>query len=295
MSAPDPDLTTQALAWLSAYGDRVMASPTQIAAHGAALVGVILAGIAALMRTMVPLRWLAVGSNIGLLIFGVLHPAPTTALVSLLLLPINLYRAIEIVRLSHRVKKATGATEMAALWLKPYMKPQRLRAGRILFRKGDHANKLFLLTEGELEVVEFGTHIKPGRIFGEIALFSPEHVRTGTVRALSNSTLLWIHESTVRQLYYQNPTFGFHLIELLTTRLSTDVDRSEQRLADAIATGTVQMTVPDRPIPEPDADPPAADNPSTLLPESSWLGPPPPPPPPPPPLAPPPPAAATPP
>ena len=128
-------------------------------------------------------------------------------------------RAIEIVRLSHRVKKATGATEMAALWLKPYMKPQRLRAGRILFRKGDHANKLFLLTEGELEVVEFGTHIRPGRIFGEIALFSPEHVRTGTVRALSNCTLLWIHESTVRQLYYQNPKLGFYFMRLVVARL----------------------------------------------------------------------------
>ena len=46
-------------------------------------------------------------------------------------------------------------------------------------------------------------HIKPGRIFGEIALFSRRaHYNTGTVQGPEQQrTLLWIHESTVRQLY----------------------------------------------------------------------------------------------
>ena len=42
----------------------VMISPSQIVAHGAAAAGVALVAAGALARTMMPLRWLAVGSNL---------------------------------------------------------------------------------------------------------------------------------------------------------------------------------------------------------------------------------------
>lgn len=250
MPAP-ADLAVEAMAWLGAYAANVASSPQQLIAHAAALVGIVLAAAAALMRTMVPLRWMAVGSNVGLLIFGLLKPSPITGIVAGLLLPINIYRAVEIMRLSRRVEQAAKGSDMATIWLRPYMKPRRLRAGSVLFKKGDKANRLFLLTEGELEVVEHGQRIEPGRVFGEIALFSPDHLRTGTVRALTPSRVLWIHESTVRQLYFQNPTFGFHLVELLASRLSTDVGRSEQKLAQVLeATGSGTRPLPDLPLPD---------------------------------------------
>ena len=82
-------------------------------------------------------------------------------------------------------------------------------------------------------------------IFGEIALFSPEHVRTNTVRCLTRCVVLSIHESTVRQLYFQNPAFGFHLIELLAARLSTDVKSVEQRWAESTLSGVPPQSVVD--------------------------------------------------
>jgi len=108
------------------------------------------------------------------------------------------------------------------------MKKRRLAAGRVLFRKGDNAHRMYLLVDGEMEVVEIGVRLEPGRIFGEIALFSPDHTRTFTVRCLTRCTVLEIDESTVRQLYFQNPAFGFHLIGLLTGRLRDDLARAEQ-------------------------------------------------------------------
>ena len=197
----------------------------------AALIGVAFVSVAAFVRTMIPLRWMAVGSNIGLLIFGALHPSIPTLLVAGSLLPINIWRAIEMMRLTQRVNRAATDGDLASVWLKPYMKPRRLRAGKVLFQKGDHADRLYLLTDGELELVEIGRRMVPGRVFGEIALFSPERKRTGTVRAVTRCVVLEIHESTVRQLYFQNPAFGFHLVELLAERLSTDVQRAENRAA----------------------------------------------------------------
>ena len=222
-------LWLQGLASVIDYLALITSSPRQILAHLAALVGVVFVSVAAFVRTMIPLRWLAVGSNIGLLLFGALHPSVPTLMVSGALLPINLWRAIEMMRLTRRVRRAASDADLAAVWLKPYMKPLRLREGKVLFRKGDKADRLFLLTDGELELVEAGARLQPGRIFGEIALFSPAHVRTNTVRCVTRCVVLAIHESTVRQLYFQNPAFGFHLIELLAARLSTDVGRAERR------------------------------------------------------------------
>jgi CRP/FNR family transcriptional regulator, cyclic AMP receptor protein len=228
-------LMENAGAWVGAgvaYVDAVASSPVQIVAHLCAVLGVALVIVAAFVRTMIPLRWLAVGSNLGLLGFGLLHPSPTTLAISALLLPINIWRAVEMMLLTRRVRRASKAGDLTGLWLKPYMKRRWRAAGRMLFRKGDRARGLYLLVQGELELVELGQRIEPGRIFGEVALFSPDRRRTHTVRCITRCTLLELDESAVRQLYFQNPAFGFHLIELLAGRLGSDVARAEQLLRD---------------------------------------------------------------
>ena len=132
---------------------------------------------------------------------------------------------MEVTRLTRRVARAQADADLAGLWLKPYMKPRRFKAGHVLFRKGDQANRLYMLVDGEMELVEIGQRLEPGRIFGEIALFSPSGLRTHTVRCIGACSVLEIHESTVKQLYYQNPAFAFHLIEMIAGRLSADVER----------------------------------------------------------------------
>lgn len=224
---------SQAIGLFSAWINEVLASPQQTLAHLAALIGVAMVMAGALMRTMTPLRWLAVGSNVGLMIYGGLRPSPITFCVAAVLLPVNLYRAVEVTRLTRRVHRAEADAHQAGLWLKPYMKASKLKAGQTLFSKGDKAEHLFLLVEGQMELLELGKALTPGRIFGEIALFSPDRIRTSTVRCVSACTVLRIHDSTVRQLYYQDHAFGFHLIDLLASRLSADVQRVQTQLREA--------------------------------------------------------------
>ena len=223
------DAGAAAAAWLAA----VFASPRQIVAHLGAAVGIVLVLAGAFVRTMIPLRWLAVGSNTGLLVYGALHPSTLTLLIAALLLPLSVYRAVEVTRLSHRVNRAEVDADLAELWLKPYMKTRRLKAGQTLFCKGDRASRLYLLVHGRMELADIGQPLETGRIFGEIALFSPSRIRTHTARCVTACTVLEIEESTVRQLYFQNPAFGFHLIDLLARRLSSDVERAEQRRGSA--------------------------------------------------------------
>jgi hypothetical protein len=202
-------------------------SPVDLLAYAAGAVAVSLVVAGAFVRTMIPLRWLAVGSNVGFLVFGALHPSIATFAVAAVLLPVNLYRVREMTRLSRQVTAAERAAELSGVWLRPYMKSRRLRAGQVLFRRGDTADQLYLLADGRMELAEIGLELQPGRIFGEIALFSPSKRRTHTARCLDACTVLSIDEATVKQLYHQNPAFGFQLIALVAARLSEDVQRGQ--------------------------------------------------------------------
>jgi CRP/FNR family transcriptional regulator, cyclic AMP receptor protein len=199
--------------------------PVQWLAIAAAVAGGILLMWSGLVKTIIPMRWLAVGSNLGFVIYGAIHPAPLVFLLHLALLPINLWRVLEMQRLTRRVQQARSAEGLPHMVLQPYMKRQRMAAGRVLFKRGDPADRLYVLAEGVLEVQETGARIDPGQLVGEISFFAPDGVRTATVRCASACTLLSMDETAFRQLFHQNPSFGYEVVRLITQRLSADVQR----------------------------------------------------------------------
>lgn len=209
----------------------VVSSPSQVVALCAAAIAGGLIVSSSFVKTMVPLRFLAVGGNFGFLVYGLLHPSPIMALLQGTLLPINLYRLREMVRLTRRVRGASLSADTSGVWLKPYMKTVRRLAGSVLFAKGDSAEHLYFLAEGRVEFVEIGESIGPGQVFGEIAFFAPARRRTLTARCSEDSVVLSVNQSTVRQLYFQNPAFGFELVGLVAARLSADVARLQEQLA----------------------------------------------------------------
>jgi hypothetical protein len=219
-----------AIAQATDYASSMQSSPSRLLAALAAVVGVALVVAGSLARTMMPLRWLAVGSGVAMVTYGALQPSPITLILEAVLLPINVYRAFEVTLLTRRVKSAQADAELASLWLKPYMAARSLKAGQALFLKGDSANALYLLVDGTMELEGIGK-LETGRIFGEIGLFSKDRKRTRTVRCVTDCRVLEIQERTVKQLYFQHPAFGFHLIELLVGRLSADIERGETTLA----------------------------------------------------------------
>ena len=190
------DLIALAKAGLQA----ALASPEQIVAVVSVLIATGLMVVSSFVKTMIPLRWLGVGGNFGFLVYGALHPSVPMLLLNGILLPINIVRAVEMIRLTKRVRAA--ASEGTGVWLKPYMVRTKRKAGEVLFRKGDAAEHLYFLTDGRIEIVEIGVFIEPGNMFGEIAFFAPDKRRTNTARCVGPCTVLTIDESTVNQLYY---------------------------------------------------------------------------------------------
>ena len=204
-----------------------LADPWQWLALGAAALAAVLIIVSAFVKTIIPLRWLAVASNAGFIVYGLVHPALLILALHATLLPINLWRVAEMHRLTRRVRRTAVAGSQAHVLLRPYMKRRRLAPGAVLFSRGDAADRLYFLVEGRLEVVEKGRLVEAGQMFGEIAFFSPEGRRTGTVRCIDRATVLSIDETTFRQLLFQNPAFGMEILGLLANRLSDDVRRLE--------------------------------------------------------------------
>jgi CRP/FNR family transcriptional regulator, cyclic AMP receptor protein len=220
----------QLIAEASRYTQAALESPSEMLA----VLSVVVAGafvlVGTFVKTMIPLRWLTIGSNLGFVAYGAIHPSYPMLLLHAALLPINLYRLVEMMRLTRRVAEVRADADLSGVWLKPYMRAKKLRAGTVLFEKGEIGDRLYFLAEGRIELVEIDGSVVPGQIFGEIAFFAPDRRRRLTARCAENCTVLSIDEGTVKQLYYQNPAFGFKLIELVAARFSSDVDRLNAEL-----------------------------------------------------------------
>jgi hypothetical protein len=170
------------------------------------------------MKTMIPLRTVAIASNVAFLTYGISGRLYPVAILHAVLLPLNLVRLRQIRDLMRRVREASRG-QMSNQWLLPLMSREKFPAGHVLFRAGDPANTMYLVLQGSLRLSELGVTIGPGHLIGEIGLFAPDNRRTATAVCESNVELGAITDQKVLQLYYQNPEFGFSLFRLVIQRL----------------------------------------------------------------------------
>jgi len=189
-------------------------------------------GASFLMKRMVPLRVLALASNFCFIGYGFAAGVLGSVLVNAVLLPINAKRLWEIEKLSKEIARATQESPISE-WLLPHMKRRSFRQGEVLFRKGDVADKLIYVANGQLKLTEIGVLIGPGELIGEIGLFSPERKRTQTARCETDCDVYEMTDEMIFQLYYQHPKLGFFIMRLVAERLLNDVRRHEARLSSS--------------------------------------------------------------
>jgi hypothetical protein len=173
------------------------------------------------MKTMIPLRVVAISSNIAFIsyallglrygIFGRVYPI---LVLHSALLPLNVVRLREITRLIKMIGMTSGREVFDSLI--PYMSSEAHRKGETLFSKGDRADKLYLLEEGRVLFPELGRQVSNGAAFGEVGLFAPEGIRSVSAVCEDDCRLYAIAKDKVLELYYDNPRFGLFLIRLVS-------------------------------------------------------------------------------
>jgi cyclic nucleotide-binding protein len=191
-----------------------------------ALLGAIFFVTTLLMRTMVPLRVAGIVSDVFFIGYGVLSNTVTTLILYILLLPINIFRLAQMLKL---VKKARVAAQgdLSMDWLKPFMNRRKYSKGDVLFRKGDRANEMFFTVTGKFLVTELGIELPPGRLVGELAFLSPDNRRTQSLECTEDGEVLAITYDRLLEIYFQNPEFGYYFLRLSTERLLQNIARLE--------------------------------------------------------------------
>src|SRR6266702_3918665 len=182
------------------------------------------------MKTMVPLRIVGIIANLFFIAYGYFYPQYLTLLLYLGILPINVYRLIEMRRLIEQVKRSAD-TDQSMDWLKPFMTKRTYKKGDVLFRKGDRAYEMFYVVSGKFLVSEIGVTIPSGQVFGELGMLAPDNRRTSSMECTETGVVLTITYDKVQELYFQNPTFGFYFLRLTTERLLQNITRLETMLA----------------------------------------------------------------
>jgi CRP/FNR family transcriptional regulator, cyclic AMP receptor protein len=177
------------------------------------------------MSTMIPLRVAGLVSNVLFIAYGYADQLYPVLILHLILLPVNALRLLQFYRLVREMREVPRR-DLAIQSLLPYMTRRRFGASETLVRKGERADRLYYLMDGELEVIEFSKLLRPGTTVGEIGVFSPNQKRTATIVCRTDCNMLELTESKAKQLYFHDRSFSFAVMQLIISRLFEDSERS---------------------------------------------------------------------
>ena len=115
-----------------------------------------------------------------------------------------------------------------------------LQRGDVLFQSGDESNDLYIVTRGRIAIgnrsfdgrESLVALMESGDLFGEMPLFSNDG-RSAEARALEESAVIVIPYQPVKNLYDENPSLLWRVVEMLVSRLkSTDIALADTMFLD---------------------------------------------------------------
>jgi len=173
---------------------------------------------AAHVNTIIPLRVAAIAANGLAIIYCLMHGLYPILALNLILLPLNAWRLRAMLHLVRHIDTAIKG-DMNVDWLLPYTRPKNFKAGDVMMARGEYAAAAFYIVAGEVEIPEINQAFGKGTLLGEIGLFAPDGRRTATVRCKTDVQAAVIDYDRFKELYFQNPQFGFRLLHLVVARL----------------------------------------------------------------------------
>jgi CRP/FNR family cyclic AMP-dependent transcriptional regulator len=177
--------------------------------------------------TMMPLRVLALASNMLFMAYGYADHVYPVLILHALLFPVNALRLLQLQRLVTDMRRAPR-DDLVVQTLLPYMAQRKFAAGETLVRKGEVADKLYYLVDGQLEITDYQKPLLPGAVVGEIGVFAPSQRRSATIVCRTDCSVLELTESKAKQLYFQDRSFSFAVLQLIIAHLIENNERLRQ-------------------------------------------------------------------
>ena len=173
------------------------------------------------MKTMIPLRGLAIASNVAFIGYaalgvheGIFFKVLPILVLHVALLPLNIVRLSEVRGLTRAIR-TMRKTDLPYDFMIPFMSALHCRAGANVFAKDEPASDVYVIKSGSILLPEIGKVIGPGALFGEVAIFSRDAVRTATATCNTDCELLRISGTRILELFYQDRQFSFKIARLL--------------------------------------------------------------------------------
>lgn len=169
-------------------------------------------------KTMLPLRLLAIASNVAFFIFAYGMGISQTMALNTILFVLNVWRLAEMIVLTRRLRTARVADFDLSL-LMPLLRRRHMPAGALVFRKGDAPDHFYILGRGRIALEEAEIELGAGEVFGEIGFFSDARERTLSARCIEDCELFFVDEQSLMRIYYRNPDFALYIVRLISRRL----------------------------------------------------------------------------
>lgn len=203
----------------------------ELIAYGAATAGIVLTVVQFWMKTMIPLRFIGIITNVLFLVYSGLAFVWPTFILNCIVLPLNAWRLHEMRELIRRTQTASKSDfDLSALT--PFMGHRALKEHETVFSKGEQADAMYLVVAGRLQLPETQIEFGPGAMVGELGLLAPGRTRTQSLVALEDSEVRVLPYERFEELYFQNPQFGLAFLKLTSQRLFQNIATLEQELAD---------------------------------------------------------------
>lgn len=182
------------------------------------------------MKTIIPLRGFAITANIVTITFAlastpIIYPVLVTHLI---LFPLNCLRLYQMIQLIRDVKIASTDRYSFELLI-PYMQKEIFQEGEVIFKKGDLSDKVYYIQEGRVKLPEVKKNLTAGDLFGEIGVLSHEQNRTSSAVCETKVIAQTLSQEQFKVLFYQNPAFGFYMMQTVIGRLLENVETLRER------------------------------------------------------------------
>jgi hypothetical protein len=186
------------------------------------------------MKTMLPLRLVAIASNVAFMTyallglaygdFGRLYPI---FVLHACLLPLNVVRLFQLRRVLAAARDAGGEQMVRAL--APYLSLEAHQAGKTLFQRGEAADCLYLVQQGTVAIPESEVLLSSGDVFGEVGLFAPQGRRTASAVCTTDCRLLTLDGPKLVELCYQDAKLAVFLARLLAGYVHAETGKSDSK------------------------------------------------------------------
>lgn len=104
---------------------------------------------------------------------------------------------------------------------------ETFESGEIIFEQGDPGDFMYVVVEGEVEIIlrgEIINTLRPGEIFGEMALID-NRPRSATAKAAAPTKLAPVNRFSFTYYVQNSPFFALDVMEIMARRLREQMEK----------------------------------------------------------------------